>query len=557
MFVPPAYAGNLPDDWQVYLHLLERSLAETRAELENLRRDRDGERLLREGIELIQGIGIEENKSSGFERIKQSADLGNRLSQRRLGDLILKGIVSPSYLTMAAHYYKLAADQGDSICQRKYGNCLLNGTGVPQDIRTARTFYKMSADKGDAAGQRNYAISILREYQSHPIASRYLRSAAKAGDRVAQYLYGRRRLAAGESGAMTYVRKSAEKGFAPAQTLLAVSLLHGTGGLKRNIPDGQAYLEAACKKGDIFAQMFRGYFYETGMNGNFEKSLDKAEECYRTVCDQMQRFDVERHGLIYAYIFKQSAADLLDHYRDVLPFRCSRGYWSYLYGLLHERKVVDGGADCYKAAANAENSYGKFACAEKAENKEPLYEESIAKQNTWGMVSYGHYLEHSNRRSEAELQFRRAAESGNPEGKYRYSLYLDDVKQIRQLLYDAAEQGHSDAQFRYADLLMKTDANDQTLIRYAKEAADQGHAGAQVMYGKFLYDGIRCEKSFEEAAFYFRRAAMQGNPDGEYEYAQSLLNGEGVEQNEELGNTFLQKAAEHGSAQAEAALRRD
>ena len=80
-----------------------------------------------------------------------------------------------------------------------------------------------------------------------------------------------------------------------------------------------------------------------------------------------------------------------------------------------------------------------------------------------------------------------------------------------------------------------------------RKAADAGHAKAQVLLAELL---DRSEFDEEAVAFY-RKAAEQGDPDGMFGYGRMLAAGEGLKRKDPVeARRWFQKAAELGHAQA-------
>lgn len=75
-----------------------------------------------------------------------------------------------------------------------------------------------------------------------------------------------------------------------------------------------------------------------------------------------------------------------------------------------------------------------------------------------------------------------------------------------------------------------------------KRASQAGHAGAQALYAQIL---DRSEFN-EEAVAWFRRSAEQNDPDGQYGLGSMLAAGEGVERDLVAARGWMEKAASQG-----------
>lgn len=79
-----------------------------------------------------------------------------------------------------------------------------------------------------------------------------------------------------------------------------------------------------------------------------------------------------------------------------------------------------------------------------------------------------------------------------------------------------------------------------------RRAAEAGHAPAQALYAQIL---DRSELD-DEAVEWFRKSAMQNDPDGQYGYGSMLAGGEGVKRDVGAARSWIEKAAEQGHVMA-------
>jgi TPR repeat protein len=83
-------------------------------------------------------------------------------------------------------------------------------------------------------------------------------------------------------------------------------------------------------------------------------------------------------------------------------------------------------------------------------------------------------------------------------------------------------------------------------MQVLRKPADGGHAASQALLAEILdksdYD--------EQAVAYYRKSAAQGYPDGEYGLGTMYANGEGVKRDLAEARNWITKAADHGHVQA-------
>ncbi|RIA93093.1 kinase-like domain-containing protein [Glomus cerebriforme] len=106
-------------------------------------------------------------------------------------------------------------------------------------------------------------------------------------------------------------------------------------------------------------------------------------------------------------------------------------------------------------------------------------------------------------------------------GRYLWEGYLESIKgrkeEGRKLLKEAADEGNSDAQLRYAFTLLNTleeEDNRQIFLKYLKTAAIEGNnSTAQFNLGDIYFKGkIKVPKDEDEGIKWLRKAASQNYP---------------------------------------------
>lgn len=123
-----------------------------------------------------------------------------------------------------------------------------------------------------------------------------------------------------------------------------------------------------------------------------------------------------------------------------------------------------------------------------------------------------------------------------------------NLKEAARWYKAAATAGNSEAQFRYAMMLIEGSAvkQDEAQARdLMKAAAEAGLPLAEYNYGQMLIETSPAG-GFSEAARYFQRAASSGVPEAQYAMSQLYANGKGVTSDPAKARAFLHAAALNG-----------
>ena len=127
----------------------------------------------------------------------------------------------------------------------------------------------------------------------------------------------------------------------------------------------------------------------------------------------------------------------------------------------------------------------------------------------------------------------------------------------RYWFQQAAEQGHSYAQYTHGKLLLSNDVevrDPEQGMRWLKTAAQSGNSYAAYRLGKEFYRGKNVAQNLAAAAKWFDRAAQDGNQYAQYMLGKLYLMGQGVEYDKTMGIHWLTKSAVQGNAYAESLL---
>lgn len=114
-----------------------------------------------------------------------------------------------------------------------------------------------------------------------------------------------------------------------------------------------------------------------------------------------------------------------------------------------------------------------------------------------------------------------------------------------QYLKEAADLGHTKAQYNYGILLIQKSQAYGEAFHYFQLAAKQGHARSNYMVGCYFAFGFSFPISLEDAAYFFRLAADDGVADAQYDLAVLLLSSDANE-----AVDYFKLAAEQENADA-------
>jgi TPR repeat protein len=104
------------------------------------------------------GRGVSKNRTEAVKWYRKAADQGLAASQYELGVGYAVGEGVPKDKTEAVKWYRKAADQGLAEAQFNLGGCYVFGEGVPKDYSEAVKWFRRAADQGHAAAQ--YALGL-------------------------------------------------------------------------------------------------------------------------------------------------------------------------------------------------------------------------------------------------------------------------------------------------------------------------------------------------------------------------------------------------------------
>ena len=133
---------------------------------------------------------------AAYDACKAEAEKGDAECQNLVGVLFQKGLGVPNNLKEAMRLFALAASQKLSAAQINLGLTQLNGLGIPPSEKEAARWFELASAQGDPVAEYHLAVLLLkgREIEKNP------------------------------EKAVGLLRDGADRGFAPAQLMLALAL---------------------------------------------------------------------------------------------------------------------------------------------------------------------------------------------------------------------------------------------------------------------------------------------------------------------------------------------
>ena len=456
----------------------------------------------------------EENKGNYTQAVKlyqEAADQGYSKAQYCLGKYYTDGIGLRINLDKAAFWYQKAAKQEHAEAQYYLAKCFENGTGINQDYSKAAYWYRKAAEHGHVEAQ--YSIGM---YFANGIGVKK-----------------------NESDAVSWLQKAADQESIKAKRELLRLKWNNNTGTTDPIKE-KSQTEVPQKPKSKIPSIFNNYSLDPKSLNQNDKQQMTGLECFAKGRTAFDKKDYEEAAQWY----KESA---------------EKGYFGgkllYASCLLRGQGVEKNESEAvrwYKEVSNEqiaqfelgrcyENGLGISANDEEAKK---WYQKAIE-----GRDPNGKYYSEAKQALE-RLKKKQAEEWYQLGLKKRKSNNLVEMLEAYKLLEQAAEAGHSEAQyFIGCNYSHRTGAID-----WLKTAAESGHPEAQYKYGYHL---LTIEKNSTESMKWIQKAAESGNV-----YAQCTLGDYyrdglcGVTKNKELAIEWYQKAANQGYQLAEMQLQK-
>jgi TPR repeat protein len=209
---------------------------------------------------LYYGLGIKKDKKLGLAYLKKASD------KNFLKATFEIGLIEFSKRDNKEKGYEkilLTADAGLIEAQEEIGNIFNFGNGRGTwDL--AVKYYKMASEQGSAAADLNLGIIYYRTRWTENVNSEM----DEEGKIIVTLKY------CTEEDVETYLRKSAEAGYAQAQYILGIELLYGNEIIKENQEEGLKWLFISAENGSVLAQKILGKLYYEG--NIVEMDLEKS-----------------------------------------------------------------------------------------------------------------------------------------------------------------------------------------------------------------------------------------------------------------------------------------
>lgn len=492
----------------------------------------------RYAVQQLLGQGVEQDVEAGFEQLHASvpglqklAQDGNADALYKLGKLYQLGLINSNKFNpdeaKALANFRAAADQGHARAALLSGQMTRLGLGAGKDMVRAREYFKQSAANGSveaAFNLWNLHYTAGKEVVSETNAKMYLKQAAEAGFREAEYLYGnavgegKLGLKANRKAALPWIRKAAVQGHAHAQFLLG--LVYATGGedsgVKQDPKEAFYWLTLASRADET----------QTARNAAARLEIVKKKLEPLDQLDQLTRVGEFKPNLSLITInntlgLENASPAISNSLRlDNLTLAAEAGDAEAMFSLgmfqLNQRQPQSA-LEWLKKAAEKNN----------AEAVKALGEEYI--QGSFGEPDYkegAKWLKQAAEQGslEAQTSLGRLALSGNLPG----AKPADSIRWFR----GAADKGHAEAQTRLGGLLWEGDVVKQDLkngMKWMHKAAEQRYAFAEASLATMYVQGLIGEgPNYPESAKWARRGAMQGDALAQRTLGLLYLEGKGV-----------------------------
>jgi uncharacterized protein len=228
------------------------------------------------GKALMQGIGVDANRSEGESWLLRAALAGDPEAAAALGDLHATGGNRAANHAEAASWFRRAAEAGHKGAARSLGLLYFTGAGVPHDPEQGMQWFRISTSAGDGpacAEFGNLLLTGMGEEDDRVRLYKGFEQAATSGDPVAAYncavcLARGVGVARDAREAALWLRKAADR-VPNAQFWYGRVLVEG-GGVDRDIAEGRRWIARAAEVGVVDAQVALGEMMLTGDGGTWD-----------------------------------------------------------------------------------------------------------------------------------------------------------------------------------------------------------------------------------------------------------------------------------------------
>ncbi len=418
-----------------------------------------------------QGKGVRKNLELAMRYYTSASNAGIPQAQYGLGQIHADSSGAFHDPTEAARLWRLASDQGHQAAKAELGWLFYRGEGVPQSMDTAVSLWQEASRNGVLLADWGLGQYMLQQKQADlTVAAYYLQRAAQGGIPKAAYhlaeMYrdGRGVVASQQTARALYQQASNNTAeAAKAHFWLGLFALRGQGGSKdlnlarQNLQTAYDFgieeallplLETALQQGERPKALLKAYF--AGLDGNSPEALQSV--------------------LVLAKKYSLNPAEY--------------GLSAHKIQKLNTMIAEKGDQSMQRTLAEQAKDSGNVA--EQVRWLRTL----VANLDEVAMIQLSD-IQMVRNPEESLLLDQQLVERNNPEGFYRMGqryqhgtgVALDD-SQALALFRKAAEAGHVNAAFAAANLLARSDAPQEEVMRLYQQASDGGQAEATLrLYG--------------------------------------------------------------------------
>ncbi len=155
---------------------------------QNARQDASAEKLYRAGLNALRGTPPSQNALQAFSDIRSAAELGYAPAQTALGYFFETGVATAREPGQAADWYKKSAASEDHLAQWLQGRLYLIGDGAQRNSNEAERWLRPAAEAGNRFAQ--YLLATSFEEKAPSDAAKWYAEAAAQDVAQAQYRLG-------------------------------------------------------------------------------------------------------------------------------------------------------------------------------------------------------------------------------------------------------------------------------------------------------------------------------------------------------------------------------
>jgi TPR repeat protein len=427
----------------------------------------------------------------------------------------------------AVAQYRKAADLNYPMAKALLGLLYETGFGVPKDIPLAMKLYRVALEQRDTkavalvSGAANKGHAVAQ----YSLASMYEQSQGSIPSQISM------------NDAVTWYRKAADQGFAPAQSKLGVLYENGLGLSKDFVQAIEWYRKAAAQgnndaigrirktaeEGNALAQVNLGLMYESGQG--VSKDFTQALRWYFRAAEQE---NTEAIALIIKAA-EQGNADAMGWISNA----ADHGSVAAITWFNKAAEQGNGNALAWlQQSAEAGHSDAQFYLGGMYENGRGVPKD-LDQALRWN---------------------RKAAEQG----------HVGATKWIIQ----AADQGNTDALtavIQFADKGSQDDVSwltknakrgNQVAVEWLTKSATEGKAVSQFELASMYETGRGVPKDLAKAVAWYGKAAERGHAESQYVLGMMYEDGRNVQRDQAKAKEWIGKSADQGNNQAIAWMKR-